>query len=52
MFQRLNPRAQYPGNGIGLSICRRIVNDLGGELTVLSSLGKGSTFSFTVAAAT
>lgn len=48
MFQRLNPRAQYQGNGIGLAICKRIIDDLGGELSVRSTLGEGSTFSFTL----
>lgn len=51
MFQRLNPRSQYAGNGIGLTICRRIVEDMGGQITFESTPQQGSTFSFTVPAA-
>ena len=48
MFQRLHDRAQFPGAGIGLAVCRKIVNRLGGKIWVESQVGKGSVFYFTL----
>ncbi|MFA7256764.1 MAG: ATP-binding protein [Kiritimatiellales bacterium] len=48
IFHRLHSRMDYPGTGIGLAICRRIIERHGGETGVESVLKKGSTFWFTL----
>jgi signal transduction histidine kinase len=49
LFSRLNNKEDYDGNGLGLSLCRRIIEKHGGEISVTSKgLGYGTTFSFSL----
>ena len=50
IFQKLHKKEDHPGSGMGLALCQRIVRRHGGDITVESEPGKGSTFIFTLPA--
>lgn len=50
VFQRLHARTEYSGNGIGLAICKKIIEQLGGEIWLENRSGPGATFNFSIPA--
>jgi light-regulated signal transduction histidine kinase (bacteriophytochrome) len=48
LFQRLHSKADYPGTGIGLAVCKKIVEGYGGTLAFESQPGEGTTFYWTI----
>jgi PAS domain S-box-containing protein len=48
VFKRLHTQTEYSGTGIGLSVCRRVVDRHGGKIWITSVVGEGTTFRFTI----
>lgn len=48
VFKTLNPRGKFPGNGVGLSICKKVIERHGGKIWVDSVTGEGTSFGFTL----
>jgi signal transduction histidine kinase len=48
LFQRLNERSAYPGTGVGLAMCRKIIEYFGGRIWLEATAAEGTRFSFTL----